>query len=121
MLDHLAQAAAVLLILELMVVIIIFLAISGGLAFGLHWVRGKSGWVYAKIHKYVPLGTRYVHLATSSAAKPFATGSQLMGRLLDNAEEIEKRVSQRRPSPATPPESVGGPASRAGSEPSPTS
>lgn len=66
----LGLAAAELLLLELLVVLIIFLAIAGGLAFGLRWVRGKTDWAFGKVNTYVPIGVRYIHQATDYAALP---------------------------------------------------
>jgi len=80
--NHLAQAAAMLLLLEVLVVAMIFAAVSGGLAFGLHWVNGKTGWAFGKVHGYLALGRKYTHLATDYAGKPFI----LLGGWTDRIE-----------------------------------
>ncbi len=69
-LNHLGQVAAVLLLLELMVVLLIFLGIFGGLGFGLHWVRGKTDWAFGKVNHYVGIGVRGIHQGTGYAVKP---------------------------------------------------
>jgi hypothetical protein len=94
MLHHLAQAAALLLFLELLVVIFVFVAISGGLAWGLGWVRNKQGWVYHKIHTYVPVGTNYVHLGTDFVAKPFHVGGASWARVSRTASAIRTHVRE---------------------------
>lgn len=69
-LQYAAEIAAVILILELMVVLLIFLGVAGGLAFGVHWVNGKTGPAFQKVRAYAGKGTEYVHTGTSYAALP---------------------------------------------------
>jgi hypothetical protein len=99
-LHHLAQAAAVILLVELLVVMFIFLGIAGGLAFGLHWVRGKTGWAFAKMNGYVSLATKYTAVATEFVAKPFILGTGAVTRVRVTLEAIRRQVRASRTSPA---------------------
>jgi hypothetical protein len=96
-LDHLAQAAAVILLVELMVILIVFLAISGGLAFGLHWGRGKLGPLLEKGNTYVQQVPRYTEIATDYAARPVITAAGLSETVRATLEAIERRVREIRP------------------------
>ena len=97
--NHLAQAAAVILLIELIVVLLVFLAISGGLAFGLWWARRKIGWAFEKGNTYVRLGTRYVHRGIDVAAKPFIAVSAVASKIKGTTEAIREDVRRnwRRP------------------------
>ena len=68
-------------IVELLVVLFIFLGLAGGMAFGLHCVRGKTGPTFERVNGYLPLVGRYTLRATDLAAKPFISGSALAERL----------------------------------------
>lgn len=103
-LNHLAQAAAIILLLELLVVVLVFLGISGGLAFGLHWVNGKTDWAFEKVNAYNSRATRYVHIGTDYAAKPFIVAGGLVGTVRGTIGGIEQRVHEIRAEQA--PESV---------------
>lgn len=96
-LEHLAQAAAIILLFELLIVVLIFLALSGGLAFGLHWVRGKIGWVNEKANRYSHLGARYVHKATDYAALPLILLGRYAAQAKGTAQAIRDEVRRRRP------------------------
>jgi phage tail tape-measure protein len=103
-LNHLGQAAAIILLIELLVVLMIFLAVAGGLAFGLHWVRGKTDWAFGKINIYAGKGTGLIHKGTDYLALPFikATGAAATARATLDA--IERRVRQIQASrPVRPP------------------
>lgn len=91
-LDHLAQAAAVLLLLELLVVLLIFLGISGGLAFGLHWVRGKTDWAFDKANAFLPRITQYTHQGTGYVAKPFILAHKFGATTAGTADAIRNAV-----------------------------
>jgi hypothetical protein len=95
-LNHLAQAAAVILLVELLVILLVFLGISGGLAFGLRWVGGKTDWAFDKVNGYVAMGTRYVHTATDYAAKPLIAVSGFTETVKDTAEAIRQQIRQAR-------------------------
>lgn len=69
-LQYAAEIAAVILILELMVVLLLFLGVAGGLAFGLHWVNGKTGSAFATVRRFTGKGTGYIHTGTGYAALP---------------------------------------------------
>jgi hypothetical protein len=116
-LDHLGQAAAVILLIELLVVVAIFLAISGGLAFGLFWVRGKTDWAFDKVNGYVAVGQKYVHRGSDLIARPFIVAGRVGATATGTAEAVRKRVKQVHaaqpssspsgpPPPAPPPASV---------------
>ena len=102
-LDHFAQAAAVLLLVELMVVLIIFLAIAGGLAFGLRWVRGKTSWAFGYADKYSQLAAQYAHKATDYAALPVIKAGRIASQVEGTLQSIKTRVRMlRRPQPPVP-------------------
>jgi len=116
-LNHLAQAAAILLIGELLVVLIIFLAIAGGLAFGLRWVRGKTGWAMTRADTGLKTAQTYVDKGTTMAAKPmivahgwFATAEGTLLALQSEARRIRGagvRPAMTAPLPSEPPASGG--------------
>lgn len=96
-LDHLARAAAVLLLMELLVVVIIFAVVSGGLAFGLRWVRGKSGFAFQRANTYLELAANKVHVGTDYAAKPVIAVSGFTGTVKATAEAIRTKVRALHP------------------------
>jgi hypothetical protein len=95
---HLAQAAAVILLVELLVVLLIFLGVAGGLAFGLHWVRGKSGWAFEQANGYLPLVTKYSRVGTGFVAKPFILGGGAGARVRVTLDAIQRQVRENRES-----------------------
>lgn len=99
-LNHLAQAAAVLLLLELLVVLLVFLALAGGLAFGLRWGRGKLGSLFEKVNGFLPRIDGYVHTGTGYGARPFIIAAAFPDRVQATAEGIKRRVRMQRPAPA---------------------
>lgn len=99
-LNDLALAAAVLLLLELFVVVLVFLGIAGGLAWGLHWVHGKTDPTFSLIERYVGMGQKYVHLGTDYAAKPVILTANAAERVKGTAEAIRREV-RREEKPAT--------------------
>jgi hypothetical protein len=105
--NHLAEAAAVILLIELIVGILIFAGISGGLAFGLRWVRGKTGGAFEKANAYVRIGAQYIHTGTDYAAKPFILTSAFAEKLRSLPRAIQEQVRRSRESgAATPPSPV---------------
>ena len=104
-LHHLAQAAAVILLIELLVVLIIFLALAGGLAFGLHWMRGKTDWAFDKANGYLALVPKYTQTGTNLVAKPIIVGSGGVARVAATLEAIRRQVRSSRSSqpPIEPP------------------
>ncbi|MGH2442306.1 MAG: hypothetical protein ACRDFX_03975 [Chloroflexota bacterium] len=104
-LNHLAQAAAVLLLVELLVVVLVFAGIAGGLAFGLRFVRGKSVPVFDKVNGALPLVRKYTQTGTDLAAKPFITGSGLVATIRGTIQSLELRIRASRTPPyaAAPP------------------
>ena len=93
--NHLGQAAAVILLVELMVVLLIFLAISGGLAFGLWWVRRRAGWAFEKGNTFVRLGTGYLHRGIDLVTKPVITVSAFASKVTGTLEAIREDVQRR--------------------------
>ena len=91
-LEHLAQAAAVILLLELLVGVLIFLAISGGLAFGLHWVRTKTSPAFTKVNQYTETGTGYVHRGTDYLALPVILAGRYASFTTGAVHSIQRRV-----------------------------
>ena len=101
-LEHLAQAAAVILLLQLLVFLLIFLAISGGLAFGLRWTRGKTNWAFEKVNRYSALGQKYIHTGTDYLALPVikvSGGAERVRGILDSLERQTRRVRAVRNAP----------------------
>jgi hypothetical protein len=95
-LHHLAQAAAVILLVELLVLLMLFLGVAGGLAFGLHWTRGKSGWAFEKVNGYLPLLTKYSRVGTDLVAKPFIVGAGVSTQVRVTLESIRRQVRENR-------------------------
>ena len=93
---HLAQAAAVILLTELLVMLLLFLGIAGGLAFGLHWVRGKTDWAFEKANGYLALVPRYTHVGTGFVAKPFVLGGGTTARVLVTLEALRRQARAAR-------------------------
>lgn len=91
-LHHLAQAAATILLLELLVVLLIFLAISGGLAFGFHWLNGKTEWAFGKANTYVGIGRRAIHTGTDYIALPFVKVSGFVDSTKATARALRSTV-----------------------------
>jgi hypothetical protein len=91
-LNHIAQAAAALLLIELIVLLLIFVAVAGGLAFGLRWARGKTGWAFEKGNGYILMGARYLDKGTDYAAKPFIVSSSFVERIKATFRTIRDEV-----------------------------
>ena len=100
-LNHLADAAAVILLIELIVVIVIFAGVSGGLAFGLRWVRGKTGWAFEKANAYIRIGAQYLHSGTDYAAKPLIQAGAFADKIKSLTRAIQDQVRRSRESEAT--------------------
>jgi hypothetical protein len=97
-LHHLAQAAAVILLVELLVVLMLFLALAGGLAFGSRWVRGKSGWAFEHTNEYLPLVSKYTGIGTDLVAKPFILGGGAVTRVQVTLASIRRQVREHQES-----------------------
>ena len=101
-LQHLAQAAAVILLIELLVVLLVFLGISGGLAFGLRWTRGKTNWAFEKINTYSAIGHKYIHKGTDYLALPVirvsGAAEQVQGTLRSLQQHV-RRIQASRSAP----------------------
>ena len=95
-LNHLAQAAAVLLLLELLVVLIIFLAICGGLAFGLRWGRGKLAPLLEKANSYLPLIPKYTQVGSDYATMPLVKAAGFVATARVVLAELERRIRESR-------------------------
>lgn len=91
-LNHLAQAAAVILLVELLVFLLIFAAAAGGLSFGLRWVRGKTSWAFDLVNTYVALAAKYVHTGTDYVAKPVIVASAFGDTVRTTASSVRNRV-----------------------------
>lgn len=105
-LNHIAQAAAVILLIELLVVIFVFLGIAGGLAFGLRWVRGKTGWAFGKANTYAGMGTGYLHKGMDYAAKPFILAGGWADRVKGTAGSLRDQAREARRRRVEPPGAV---------------
>jgi hypothetical protein len=118
-LDHLAQAAAVIMLIELLVVLLVFLGIAGGLAFGLRWGRGKLTGVYEQVNKYSRMGAGYVDTGMHKAAQPFIMLGAGFTRLEATLEGIREQVRLARmpAAPAVAPPVPAPPPAEARSEP----
>ena len=95
-LHHLAQAAAFILLLELLAVLFMFLGLAGGLAWGLHWVRGKTDWAFDKINTYVSIGVRAIHQGTDYAARPLIKVEVLSINIKVSAQALKAMVRDNR-------------------------
>jgi hypothetical protein len=95
-LNHLAQAAAVILLAELLVMLLIFAALAGGLAFGLRWGRGKLRAAFEKGNSYLPLVRKYVHTGTDYVANPVIAAGKVADTVKGTALAIRKRVRESR-------------------------
>jgi hypothetical protein len=105
-LDHLAQVAAIILILELMVVLLLFLGVAAGLAFGLRWVNHKASSGMGAAQKLADRGSGYVHTGTGYAALPVMVLRKYADTGAAVANAIKQRVRQteaRRSAPTLPP------------------
>lgn len=102
-LQYAAEIAAVILILELMVVLLIFLGVAGGLAFGLHWVNGKTGPAFDMVRTYTAKGTGYVHTGTGYAALPVIVVRKYAETAGAAVEAIKQRVRQIEAAREVPP------------------
>jgi hypothetical protein len=116
-LNHLAQAAAVILLAELLVMLLIFAALAGGLAFGLRWGRGKMRAAFEKGNSYLPLARKYVHTGTDYVAKPLIAAGKFADTVKGTALAIRKRVRASRISGDTTEIPVSVPASSLPIEP----
>jgi hypothetical protein len=110
---HIAQAAAILLILELWVVLIIFLAISGGLAYGLRWGRGKLGPLLEKANEYLAMVPKYTEKGSDYAAKPVIVAGGFAETVKTTVSALERRIREVRAAQAARRQGPGGPASPA--------
>jgi hypothetical protein len=90
-LNHLAYAAAALLLLEVLVVVLVFAGVSGGLAFGLHWVNGKTDWAFGKVNGYLPMARKYVHQGTDMVGKPFIVVGAWMERIAETFGSLRRQ------------------------------
>src|SRR5947209_11730706 len=102
-LDDLGQAAAVILLIELLVMLIIFLALAGGLAFGLWWVRGKAPVGYEKVNGYLPLARKYTHQATDMAAMPLIKTAGFVERIAVTLDSLRRSTEAPAESAAAAP------------------
>lgn len=90
------EAAAVLLLLELLVVLLLFLGIAGGLAFGLRWIRGKTDWAFDTAQSGLHTGERYLKGGLDSVAKPFITLSGAAETVKGTARALRQEVRATR-------------------------
>jgi len=90
-LRDLAEAAAVLLLLELMVILLVMLAVFGGLAFGMRRINKNSGAGFAKVNGWVDTGQKYVHKGTDYVALPFV----LVGRAVSTVDGTLHGIRQQ--------------------------
>jgi len=98
-LDHLAQAAAVLLLAELLVLVLIFVGLAGGLAFGLRWVRGKTTFAAEKATWALKLVDKYVDRALDIAVQPIIKVSGFAETVKGALHAIQRRVKARSTAP----------------------
>jgi hypothetical protein len=94
--NYLALLAAFILLLELLVVLFIFLAISGGLAFGLYWVRKKRAWASDKVDRYVGLGVGYLRKGLDFVGLPFILAGRYAEEVRVTALAIRERIRRDR-------------------------
>lgn len=91
-LHHLGQAAAVLLLLDLLIFLLIFVAVAGGLAFGLRWGRSKLGPLLDKGAHLEQRGAHYVSVGTDYAARPVIIAGGVAERIKGTAQAVRRMV-----------------------------
>lgn len=91
-LNHLALFAAMLLLIELIVLILVLLGVAGGLGFGLHWGRGKVSWGSEKANTYLRKGTHFLYLGLNYGVLPVIKISAFMETLKGTAIAIRRRI-----------------------------
>jgi hypothetical protein len=94
--NALGYAAAAILLLELLVVALMFAGIAGGLAFGLHWVNGKTAWAFEKVNVFPPKVRQYVHIGTTYVGKPFILVNSWMDRIEETVGSLRRQVQAAR-------------------------
>lgn len=94
-LNHLMQAAAVLLLFELLVMLLLFLGLAGGLAFGLRWGRGKLGPALRRGDAVLQRVGAAVGKGLDYAARPFILASGLAETIKGTAEALRGEVQRR--------------------------
>ena len=99
--NHLADAAAALLLLELLIVVVIFAAICGGLAFGTHWVNGKTEWAFALLNGLLPQVRKYGSLAMDMVAKPFILLGTWTERVEATVGSLQRQIAAAQSSKAS--------------------
>jgi hypothetical protein len=68
--DVVGTIGGVILAIELILLVLVLLAITAGLAIGLAWVRGQMGLVHEKIELVRSLQAKYVDRGTRAIATP---------------------------------------------------
>ncbi len=91
--NHLAEAAAAILLLEVFVLALIFAALTGGLAFGLQWVNGKTEWIFGMVNGFLPPVRKYTSLALDTVAKPFIVLSAWTERVETTARSLQRQAA----------------------------
>jgi hypothetical protein len=91
-LNHLALFAAMLLLIELIVLILVLLGVAGGLAFGLRWVRGKVGWASGMANTYLGKGSHFLDIGLNYAALPVIKASKTVEMVKATARAVRQRV-----------------------------
>jgi hypothetical protein len=107
LLTHLAEAASLILIAELLVMLVLLAAVSLGLAYGPHWLVGKSGDAFEKVNAQLPTAKGYVHTGNEVARKPFIQLNRLTEAVTQRTLALRDRLQAARsrqsvPAPATP-------------------
>jgi hypothetical protein len=91
--NHLADAAAALLLLELLLVVTIFAVLCGGLAFGLYWVNGKTEWAFGLLNGLLPPVRKYASLAMDVVAKPFILLGTWTERIEATVGSLQRQIA----------------------------
>ncbi len=95
-LNDVGAIAGAILLLELFVAVAVFLGVSGGLAFGLRWVNGKTEWAFGKVNGYLPLVHKYRDLGLDYAGKPFILAGGWWSRGSGTLLSIRRTVREQR-------------------------
>ncbi len=95
-LNDVGAIAGAILLLELFVAVAVFLGVSGGLAFGLRWVNGKTEWAFGKVNGYLPLVRKYRDLGLDYAGKPFILAGGWWSRGSGTLLAIRRTVREQR-------------------------
>ncbi len=93
-LNLLASIAVIVLALELLVAVLLFAAVCGGLWFGLRLGQKKSSTLFAKLDGYVGMAREQERRVLGYAALPFIQGTALGEMVLTIVRSLYSRADR---------------------------